>query len=121
MEKEILIMFKRVTLFDLIIAVIGTIIICFNWIVYLDKFLLGLLLACINFIFSGIVLRSVVCNSKSILKSLNMILFAVRILLISLTGYLVYKNNSYNVISYMAGFCSHFLSLIAYGISVKDN
>lgn len=121
MEKEVILMFKRVTLFDLIIACISTIVIYIISNGYLDEFLLGLILANINFLFSGIILRGVISTSKSIFKSLNMILFVLRILAVSFAGYLVYKNNSYNVIFYMAGFCSHFLSLIAYSISAKDN
>lgn len=121
MEKEVILMFKRVTIFDLIIACISVIILYIASIRYLDEFLLGLLLSNINFLFSGIVLSNVLSSSRSVFKGLNGILFVVRIFFISFVGYLVYKSNTYNILSYMSGFCSHFLSLIAYSISAKDN
>lgn len=113
-------MFIRVTVFDVILALIYSNIMCFIYPKYISIFLLGMLLANINFILNGIVLSSFLKNYKSFKGKIYPLVKFAGILLIVFTGYILYRNNILSVILYLSGFCSHFISLILYGISVKN-
>jgi len=114
-------MFKKVIIFDTILAAIlygTTNIFAKN---YSSIVLLGLALALLSFISNGIIAEYLLVHNTGKYKSIALIGFLLRIVIIAGIGLVLFKHNKLNVVAYMLGYSSHFISLTLYGINIRNN
>ncbi|WP_127836483.1 hypothetical protein [Clostridium prolinivorans] len=115
---EVLSTFKKIIVFDILIGILGIIIVeviskSNN---YTGEFLLGLFLGAAVFFILGIISANIlVKRKKKSLKILTAINF-LKPLIICIIGIIIFNNNINNMISYIMGFTSHIIAIIAYGI-----
>ncbi|MCJ8174074.1 ATP synthase subunit I [Clostridium botulinum] len=120
MIKEIKEMISRITIFNFIIGITFFIIIYLTFnISYSFCFLLGLILANINlFINAKTTNMIIIKNKNSILSILG---FFVRIIIVLSLGLLLSKDNTKNIIPFLLGYSSNFISIIFYGTNLGKN
>ncbi|NFM49680.1 ATP synthase subunit I [Clostridium botulinum] len=120
MTKEIKEMISRITIFNFIIGITFFIIIYLTFnISYSFCFLLGLILANINlFINAKTTNMIIIKNKNSILSILG---FFVRIIIVCALGLLLSKDNTKNIIPFLLGYSSNFISIIFYGTNLGKN
>ncbi|ACA46092.1 ATP synthase subunit I [Clostridium botulinum] len=120
MIKEIKKMISRITIFNFIIGITFFIIIYLTFnISYSFCFLLGLILANINlFINAKTTNMIIIKNKNSILSILG---FFVRIIIVCALGLLLSKDNTKNIIPFLLGYSSNFISIIFYGTNLGKN
>ncbi|ABS33561.1 ATP synthase subunit I [Clostridium botulinum] len=120
MIKEIKEMISRITIFNFIIGITFFIIIYLTFnISYSFCFLLGLILANINlFINAKTTNMIIIKNKNSILSILG---FFVRIIIVCALGLLLSKDNTKNIIPFLLGYSSNFISIIFYGTNLGKN
>lgn len=121
MKSDLKEMFRKVVIFDIILAMIlyGTTNIFLKS--YSLIVILGLVLAVLSFISNGIVAEYLLIHNTGKYKSIAFIGFLLRVVIIAGVGLILFKHNKFNVIAYMLGYSSHFISLILYGINIKNN
>lgn len=93
-----------------VILTAGLIISYFINVNYCLPFVLGSVVSILNFLISGAVTEKVVRSENGLKGILIMVSFVMRIILIALVGLLLLQNQ-YNVISYIVGYMSNFISL----------
>jgi ATP synthase protein I len=113
---EVVSMLKQVVVFDVILAVVSTIAIHLIYNSYSLIFLLGLIVASLSFVISGIAVNSTLLDKMTKLGILANIINFAKVIIICIIGILIFNNNINNVISYILGFTSHFIALFLYGI-----
>lgn len=121
MKSDLKDMFRKVVIFDTILAAILygiTNIFLKNYSLIV---ILGLVLAVLSFISNGIVAEYLLIHNTSKYKLIAFIGFLLRIVIIAGIGLLLFKHNKFNVIAYMLGYSSHFISLTLYGINIKND
>jgi ATP synthase protein I len=113
-------MFKKIVLYDFFISLIFTVVIYFTVKSYVIFFLLGLIIALINLYVNGITVEYSL-DDKNI-KNNKIILVGsfIRVLFVSVIGFIIGRHNMFNIIAYIFGYSSQFISLVYYGISNKD-
>ena len=113
-------MFKKIALYDFFISLIFTAVIYFTAKSYALFFLLGLIIALINFYVNGITVEYSL-NSKNT-KNTGIIVVGsfIRVLLVSVIGFMIGRHNMFNIIAYIFGYSSQFISLVYYGINNKN-
>lgn len=78
---------------------------------YVEPFVIGFLVSLANFIIGGLLSEKSI-NSKADLKGLLlMVSFGIRIILVAGIGILLLLQNQYNIILYVIGYMSNFISL----------
>ncbi|MCR6516390.1 MAG: hypothetical protein ACRDCB_07190 [Clostridium sp.] len=78
---------------------------------YVEPFVIGFLISLANFIIGGSLSEKSI-NSKADLKGLLlMVSFVIRIILVAGIGILLLLQNQYNIILYVIGYMSNFISL----------
>lgn len=77
---------------------------------YCLPFVLGSVISVTNFIISGTVTEKVVKSEFGFKNMMIMVSFVMRIILIAVVGLLLLQNQ-YNVIAYIIGYMSNFISL----------
>jgi len=114
-------MFRKVVIFDTILAAIlyGTTNIFLKD--YSLIVLLGLVLAFLSFISNGIIAEYLLIHKTGKYRSIALIGFLLRIIIIAGIGLVLFKHNKFNVVAYMLGYSSHFISLTLYGIDIRNN
>lgn len=120
-SKDLSYTLKIVAKFDGFICIFASLIfITFKWNIYIPLYVLGILVALINFIINGVVLE------KSLLKLSNMsgiyilLSYSLRILIIAGIAAWLCTVNNYYFIPYTLGFISNFLALIYYATKIKN-
>lgn len=109
MTKEMKALLRLTIKEDIIFGVIISLIVSIFYPIGALTFLLGIIIAGINFIVSGIILdKSLNAGERNILSTLSAIL---RILIIIIIALFLSKN-MYNLLLYLAGFITHFPILI---------
>lgn len=109
-------MLKQVILFDILIGLISTVIIQLVFKAYGFIFLLGLAMASISFLISGVSIERKFQSGKKSYTTLLSIANFSKVFIICIIGVALFNNNINNVISYSMGFTSHFIALFLYGI-----
>lgn len=113
-------MFKKIIIFDVILAAI------LYWTTnmffrnYSLIVLLGLIVAFITFIFNGILTRYALLNKKDKYQLIALIGFVIRVLAVCGIATAVFNHNKFNVIAYIFGYSAQFISIILYGINMKN-
>lgn len=119
-EKDLKIMFLRIGTFNLIIGIIF-----FSIVQLIFKqfyglcFLLGLIIATINLVINIIGTNLVLIENKNSIFSI--LGFFIRIAIVCFIAILISKENMINIIPFLLGYSSNFISIILYGISLGRN
>jgi ATP synthase protein I len=113
-------MFKKIVLYDFFISLIFTAVIYFTAKSYALFFLLGLIIALTNFYVNGITLEYSLDNKNTKNKGIIVIGFFIRVFLVSVIGFIIGRHNMFNIIAYIFGYSSQFISLVYYGINNKN-
>ena len=113
-------MFKKIALYDCFIALIFTAMIYFIAKSYALFFLLGLIIALTNFYVNGITTEYSLDNKNVKSRGIMVVAFLMRVLLVSVIGFIIGRHNMFNIIAYIFGYSSQFISLVYYGISNKN-
>jgi ATP synthase protein I len=113
-------MFKKIALYDFIISLIFTTVIYFTVKPYALFFILGVIIALINLYVNGITVEYSL-NGKNV-KNTSIIVIGsfIRVILVSVIGFMIGRHNMFNIIAYIFGYSSQFISLVFYGINNKN-
>lgn len=120
MQNDLQYMFRKVILFDLVIGlVLGSTTYHFfkN---YVFIVLLGLGLALISFILNGILTEYILLKKTEKYKSVALISYIAKIVIICGIAVILFRQDKHNVIAYMLGYSSQFISLTIYGTNIKN-
>ncbi|EJP6473465.1 ATP synthase subunit I [Clostridium botulinum] len=120
MIKEIKEMISKITIFNCIIGITFFIIIyiAFN-ISYSFCFLTGLMIANINLFISTKTTNMVIVKNKNSIFSI--LGFFIRISIVCVLALLLSKDNTKNIIPFLLGYSSNFISIIFYGTNLGKN
>jgi ATP synthase protein I len=119
-NSEVKIMLSKVAFFDSIIGFVITSAIYFTYKQYAWIFLIGLIIAVINFIISGIITEKVLIKNKAP-GIFFMLIKSLRIFLICAVPFVFYRYNMQYVLVYILGFTSHFIALVLYSLFNKNS
>lgn len=103
-------MLKQTFRSSLVILTAGLIILYFINVNYQFPFVVGSVVSIFNFLISGAVITKTVESNISLKGLMLMISFVIRIIIIAIVGLLLLQNQ-YNVIAYVIGYMSNFISL----------
>lgn len=120
MQEDVKFMLKKVLKYDFIVGIALITLVYFINKIYCFAFLAGLVVASFNFRITGIIMNYILNSISSKHTFFNSILYIFKTFIVIFIGLLLFKQNRYFIIVYMAGFCSHFLALILYGINNKN-
>lgn len=118
-NDDIKFMFRKILMFDLIIAVLLSVIVCIFFSKYFIVFLLGLAISIVSFAINSFMTQYAYSGQKKNPSQITLVGFFIRVLLVCAIGFFVYQGNTLNVLAYMLGYSSHFISLTLYGISIN--
>lgn len=113
-------MLKKIILYDFFISLIFTAVIYFTAKSYALFFLLGLIIALTNFYINGITIEYSLDNENTKNKGIIVIGFFIRVFMVSVIGFIIGRHNMFNIIAYIFGYSSQFISLVYYGINNKN-
>jgi ATP synthase protein I len=113
-------MFKKIVLYDFCISLIFTAVIYFTAKSYALFFLLGLIIALTNFYVNGVTVQYSLDNKNMKNRGIVVVGSFIRVFLVSVIGFIIGKHNMFNIIAYVFGYSSQFISLVYYGISNKN-
>ncbi len=119
MNDDVRIMFRKIAMFDLIIGIVLSVIVCIFFSKYLIVFLLGLIVSLASFSINSFMTQYAYSGRKKNPTLITLVGFFIRVLLVCAVGFLIYHGNTINVLAYMLGYSSHFISLTLYGISIN--
>lgn len=120
MKDDLRDMFRKVIIFDVILSVI------LYWTTnmffkdYTLVLLLGFAVAFLSFVCNGIITQYSLIHKSGNYKLIAIIGFIIRIAIICGIALMLFKHNKFDVIVYIIGYSLHFISLILYGIDVKN-
>jgi ATP synthase protein I len=113
-------MFKKIALYDFFISLIFAVLIFFTLRAYVWIFLLGLIIALLNFYLNGIIVEYSLDSKNEKKSGMIVVGFFIRISLVGIVGFIIGRHDMYNIIAYMFGYTSQFISLLYYGINNKN-
>jgi ATP synthase protein I len=119
MINEVKSMFRRILMFDIIIAGILAIASCLFFINYTAALLIGFGVAVATFLINSIITQYAYAGDKQNPAMITIAGFVLRVIIVCGIGLLIYQNNTANIVAYMLGYSSHFISLTLYGITLK--
>lgn len=120
MQNDLQYMFRKIILFDTVVAAIlgGTTYYFFKDYVFIVIF--GLSLALISFVLNGIITEYILLKKTGKYKTVALVSYIIKIVIIAGIAVILFKQDKLNVIAYMLGYSSHFISLTLYGIDIKN-
>lgn len=77
---------------------------------YCFPFLMGLIISILNFLISGAVTEKTINSDMSLKGIMLMVSFVMRIVMVAIVGLLLLQNQ-FNVVFYLIGYISNFISL----------
>ena len=114
-------MFRKIAIYDFFIFLVFTPVIYFIVKPYALFFIFGLIIALMNFYVNGITVEYSL-NSKNVKnKGIIVIGSFIRVLVVSGIGFVIGRHNMFNIIAYIFGYSSQFISLVYYGTNNKNN
>lgn len=113
-------MFKKIVLYDFFISLTFIAVIYFIAKSYALFFLLGLIIALTNFYVNGITVEYSLNNKNTKNKGFIVAGFFIRVCLVSFIGFIIGRHNMFNIIAYIFGYSSQFISLVYYGVNNKN-
>lgn len=119
MNDELRSMLKKTFLIDVIAGLIlGIIIGVITNVSHALILVLGLLISYVSFYVNTITTSYGLEKQK---KGLIMLSLLGRMIVIVAVGAVLFMFNKYFVLTYMLGYSSHFISIIIYGVALRDN
>lgn len=120
MNSDFKTMFKKIALYDFIISLIFTTAIYYTVKSYALFFILGVIIALINLYVNGITVEYSL-NGKNVQNTGIIVVGSfIRVVLVSAIGFMIGRHNMFNIIAYIFGYSSQFISLVFYGINNKN-
>jgi len=113
-------MFKKIALYDFFISLVFATVIYFIASPYTLFFLLGIIIALINFYVNGITIEYSLDDKNTKNKGIILAGSFIRVFLVSVIGFTIGRHNMFNIIAYIFGFSSQFISLVYYGINNRN-
>jgi ATP synthase protein I len=117
--SEVKLVLKRVLFFDIIIAVISFIISYVFFKPYDYIVIVGLILAGFNFVFNAISTSFILSLSGK--NFLTVLMSAFRIIITLCIVIVICGNDKFKYIAILAGYTFHYLAIIFYGLTAKEN
>lgn len=119
METNIKNMLKNVVIYDSILAVL----ICALALVvkssYIGAALLGLFIAALNFAANSILTNFIFVKEKCN-KIFLLIGGILRVAIVCVIAYVLYKINEFYIVAYMVGFTAQYISIVIYGLKIRN-
>jgi ATP synthase protein I len=119
LNNDVKFMFRKILMFDLIIGGILSVIVFMFFGNYLFVFLLGIIVSIASFIINSLMTQYAYSGKKKNPALITLVGFFIRVLLVCGIGLLIFKGSEFNVLAYMLGYSSHFISLTLYGILIN--
>lgn len=119
MINEVKVMFRRILFFDIIVAGILAIVSCLFFINFAPTLLIGFGVAVATFLINSIITQYAYAGDKQNPAMITIAGFVLRVVIVCGIGLLIYQSNTANIVAYMLGYSSHFISLTLYGITLK--
>lgn len=119
MINEVKIMFRRILIFDFIVAGILAIVSCLFFINFVAALLIGFGVAVATFLINTLITQYAYAGDKQNPTMITIAGFVLRVVIVCGIGLLIYQSNTANIVAYMLGYSSHFISLTLYGITLK--
>lgn len=120
MNSDFKTMFKKIALYNFIISLIFTTAIYYTVKSYALFFILGVIIALINLYVNGITVEYSL-NGKNVQNTGIIVVGSfIRVVLVSAIGFMIGRHNMFNIIAYIFGYSSQFISLVFYGINNKN-
>ena len=121
MNDEIKSMLKKIFIYDIVVAIIFSVIIMAA--IRLDYaviFLLGLAISFGSFYLNAFTSNYAIEGRRKMSKSIIVLSFFLRVIAVALIGAILFTFNKYYVIAYIFGYSTHFISILIYGLTIKE-
>ncbi|MGV8980041.1 ATP synthase subunit I [Clostridium sp.] len=113
-------MYKKINYFNFFIALIGTTVTYFINSEYAVFFLLGLILASISLFFNLISVNFILGKPNSKYGVITFLALFFRVIIVCGVGLMVFNYLNFAIIAFILGYSSQFISLVLYGINIKE-
>ena len=113
-------MYKKINFFNFFIALIGTTVTYFINSEYAVFFLLGLVLASISLLFNLISTNFILGKTNNKYGFITFLGFYFRVIIVCAVGLMVFNYLDFAIIAFILGYTSQFISLILYGVNIKE-
>lgn len=113
-------MYKRINFFNFFIAIIGTTVIYVIDKKYAVFFLLGLILASISLLVNLISVNFILGKSKGKYGLITFLALFFRVVIVCGIGLMVFNYLEFAIIAFILGYSSQLISLVLYGINIKE-
>ena len=113
-------MFKKIATYDFFICLVFVTIIYFTAKPYALFYLLGVIIALMNFYVNGITVEYSLDDRNTKGKWIIVVGSFIRIFMVGIIGFAIGRHNMFNIIAYIFGYSSQFISLVYYGINKKN-
>ena len=120
MKSDFKNMFKKVILYDLFISLVFIAVIYFTAKSYALFFLLGLIIAIINFYVNGAIVEYSLDIKNTKNRGVMVAGFFIRVFFVSIVGFFIGRHNMFIILAYISGYSSQFISLLYYGVKNKN-
>lgn len=112
--------YRKINYFNSFIAAIGTSVIYFIDKKYVVFFLLGLILASITLLINLISVEFIFSKVKNRYGLITFFGFSFRVIIVCIAGLLVFIYLDFAIIAFILGYSSQLISLVLYGINIKE-
>ncbi|MGE5626822.1 MAG: ATP synthase subunit I [Solirubrobacterales bacterium] len=119
MNDDVKGMLKKILVLDLIVGAFLSVIVCVFFSKYLVVFMLGIIVSLASFAINSFMTQYAYNGYKKNPALITLVGFFIRVLLVCAIGFFIYQRNTINVLAYMLGYSSHFISLTLYGILIN--
>lgn len=121
MNDEIKSMLKKIFIYDIVIAVIfSAIIMVAIRLQYAVIFFLGMAISFGSFYLNALTSNYAIEGKKKMSKTIIVLSFFLRVIAVASIGAILFTYNKYYVIAYIFGYSTHFISILIYGLTIKE-
>jgi ATP synthase protein I len=121
LNDEIKSMLKKIFIYDIFIAVIFAAIIGMTIrLEYAVIFFLGLAISLGSFYLNAFTSNYAIEDKKKMSKTIIILSFFLRVIAVASIGAILFTYKKYYVIAYIFGYSSHFISILIYGLTIKE-
>lgn len=120
MKDDLHYMLKKMIFIDIGVGLILMSAIYFIYKEFTIIFLLGYVLASVNFFLSSFVAKFTFYGDNLKSQGILLISSALKVLLVCIVGVVVFKFRNLYVIPYLGGYTCHFISIMIYGLNKKN-
>ena len=121
MKIEVKNMATKIIFFNVIVGTIISMLVYFFTKAHIGVCLLGLLVAYLSFLLNAVITEKIVLNPNIQHNLYSLVWVLIRTLLVCVIGIMVYTYNNLNIIFYIIGYSSQFISIMLYSLFIKEN